>query len=434
MSTKTSSKWWNRLLKLGGLLVTLGALGGGALYAYAPHPPQTPAAVTSMAELEHFLAQLVATGNPPGLSIVVIKDGKLVYNRAFGLADGPNQIAATPETVYHWWSMTKIVTAVAILQLQEGGRLHLDDPVTVYLPDFQVQYPPGTSQPITLRHLLNHSSGLPDPVPAMIGWVHYDDELVNQTQLLQQHLPQFNRLQFAPGSKARYTNLGYMVLGAVIEAVSGQSYADYVTEHILQPLGMQQTGFLYTPALRQHEASGTQPLVHLFTALLPFYLKPNELVRERAGRTLWMNSVYIDPLPSSGLIGSAPDVARLLLAYLNGGELDGVRILSPQSVALMTGESQVAGEGPNMAAYTNGRHGLGWYVIPEGQRLRLQHDGAGPGFATTMRLYPAEKVAIIIMANGTDLDRDGIANRLAQLTIADADVGTMQSSADHALD
>lgn len=410
-----STLWWKRLFKMGGILLTLGTLGGGALYAYAPHPPQTPTAVTTINELEQFLTQLVATGEPPGLSVVVVKAGQVVYNRAFGLADGPNQIAATPETVYHWWSMTKIVTAVAILQLQERGRLHLDDPVTTYLPVFQVQAPPGSSQPITIRHLLNHSSGLPDPVPAMIGWVHYADELVNQTALLERHLPHYNKLTFAPGSKAAYSNLGYMVLGAVIEAVSGQAYADYVRTQILRPLGMTQTDFLYTPALQSHEASGSQPVVHLYTPLLPFLLEPKALIRERSGRTLWLNRVYTDPLPSSGLIGSAPDAARLLLAYLNGGELDGARILSPQSIALMTNDSHLLGEGPNMAAYAHGQHGLGWYVIPEGKAVRLQHHGGGPGFATTLHLYPQAGLGIVLMANGTDLDRDGIAARLAQL-------------------
>jgi CubicO group peptidase (beta-lactamase class C family) len=206
-----------------------------------------------------------------------------------------------------------------------------------------------------------------------------------------------------------------MVLGALIEAVSGQAYADYVSTQILRPLGMTQTDFLYRSALQPNEASGSQPVVHLYTPLLPFLLDTNALVRQRSGRTLWLNRVYIDPLPSSGLIGSAPDVARLLLAYLNEGELDGARILSPQSVALMTHGSHLSGEGPNMAAYEHGQHGLGWYVIPEGQRLRLQHHGSGPGFATTMRLYPQEGFGIAILANGTVLDRDGIADRLAQI-------------------
>ncbi|MFN8442860.1 MAG: serine hydrolase domain-containing protein [Caldilineaceae bacterium] len=406
--------WLMQLRIIGGVVLALGVVSGGVLYAYAPHPPKTPTHITKTVELEQFLTQLVAAGSPPGLSIVVVKDGKLVYNRAFGLADGPNQIAATPETVYHWWSMTKIVTAIAILQLNEQGGLQLDDPVTRYLPEFAVQAPAG-SQPITIRHLLNHSSGLADPVPAMLGWVHYQDELVDQTALLKRYLPEYQQLQFAPGSKASYSNLGYMVLGAVIEAVSGQPYADYVTEQILRPLGMTQTGFLYAPALQAHAASGSQPLVHLYTPLLPFLLDIGALIRERAGGTLWMNRVYIDALPSSGLLGSASDVARLMLAYLNEGELDGVRILTPQSVTLMTSDSQVLGEGPNMAAYENGQHGIGWYVIPEGQRWRLQHHGGGAGFATTMRLYPEEKLGIAILANSTDLDRDGIADHLSQI-------------------
>lgn len=410
-----STVWWRRLRKIGGVLLTVGLFSGGALYAYAPHPPQTPTAGTELAALEHFLEQLVAAGEPPGLSVVVVKDGQLVYNRAFGMADGPRGIAATPATVYHWWSMTKIVTAIATLQLHEQGKLHLDEPVTDYLPTFQVQYPTGARQPITIRQLLNHSSGLADPVPAMIGWVHYADEIVNQTAFLERHLPRYQRLQFAPGSTARYTNLGYMVLGAIIEATSGQSYADYVTDHILQPLGMQQTGFLYSPEMQAQEAVGTQPVVHLYTPLLPFLLDPQALIRERHGRTFWLNRVYIDPLPPSGLIGTAPDVARLLLAYLQRGELDGVRILSPQSIALMTGASHVAGEGPNMAAYQQGQHGLGWYVIPDGAGMRLQHDGAGPGFATTMRLYPEQGLGIALLANGTDLDRDGITARLTEI-------------------
>lgn len=406
---------WQKARRVGSVIVTFGVGLAGLLYFLAPHPPKTPASVANVAELERHLTSLVAKGSPPGLSIVVVKQGQIVYNRAFGMADAPKAIAATPETVYHWWSMTKIVTALAILQLNEQTKLRLDDPVTVYLPSFQVKSAPASNEPITIRHLLNHSSGLPDVVPAIIGWLHYDDSIVDQSDLVARYLPRYNQLQFAPGSKATYTNLGYMVLGAVIEAVSGQPYDEYVTAHILRPLGMNQTGFLYPPALQGHEASGSQPLVHIFTPLLPFLVDTKLLIRERAGRILWLNRVYIDPLPSSGLIGSAPDVARLLLAYLNEGELDGARILTPQSVALMTNSDHVPGEGPNIAAYQNGQHGLGWYVIPEDGRTRLQHNGSGPGFATTMRLYPEEELGIAILANGTDLDHDGLTHLLTQI-------------------
>jgi D-alanyl-D-alanine carboxypeptidase len=400
--------------------VTLGLFGliitaMGVLFAYAPHPPATPKQVKDIAQMETHLEELVASGNPPGLSIAVVKDGQIVYNRAFGMADAPQGNRATVDTVYHWWSMTKIPTAIAILQLQEHGQLHFDDLVEQHLPWFSVQYPATTSQHITLRHLLNHSSGLPDTVPAMIGWVHYDDETRSQTELLKRHLPSYSKLQFEPGSKAVYSNLNYMVLGAVIEAVSGRSYEEFISESILEPLRMERSGFVYTQAMAAHEAAGTLPVVHFYTPLLPFLLNTGQLIREQLNGFFWLRRLYIDVTPPTGLLGPAPDMARLMLAYLNGGELDGVRILSPQSVALMTYEGRVFGDGPNMAPYTGGQHGVGWYIIPEAKQLRLQHHGGGPGFATTMRIYPEQGLGIVILANGTDLDRDGLADRLAEL-------------------
>ena len=172
------------------------------LYVFAPHAPGTPEQVKDVAELESYLNRLVQSGNPPGLSLVVVKDGEIVYNNAFGYADGPNEVKAGPDTIYHWWSMTKIPTAVAIIQLQEQGKLNLDEPVTQYLPWFDVTYPSESSSVITVRHLLQHTSGLPDTIPAMIGWVHYDDATRNQTEIVKKYLPDFNKLKFEPGEKA----------------------------------------------------------------------------------------------------------------------------------------------------------------------------------------------------------------------------------------
>lgn len=142
------------------------------LYAFTTHVPSVPKKVESVTELETYLNQLTASGNPPGLSVVVVKDGEIIYNNAFGLADGPRKIKATSETTYHWWSMTKIPTAIAIMQLQEQGKLNLEDEVIKYLPWFEANYPSDDSPAITIRHLMQHTSGLPNPVPAMIGWVH----------------------------------------------------------------------------------------------------------------------------------------------------------------------------------------------------------------------------------------------------------------------
>jgi D-alanyl-D-alanine carboxypeptidase len=373
------------------------------LYSCAPHAPATPKQVNNVTELESFLNRLVKSGNPPGLSVIVAQNGRIVYNKAFGYADGPGGIKAETDTVYHWWSMSKIPTAIGIMQLREQGKLKLNDAVTDYLPWFDVVYPPDASSVITIRHLLQHSSGLPDTIPAMIGWVHYDDATRNQTEIAKKHLPEFNKLKFNPGEKAVYSNLNYMILGAIIESVSGQSYETYIAQNILQPLGMLQTGFVYTPSMAGYEASGTLPVIHYYTPLLPALLDASALIRERKGKFLWLNKVYIDATPSTGLIGPSTDVARLMMAYLNRGSLNGNLILHPESVSLLTDTPPIDG------------HGLGWFVNVSNNTRYLEHAGGGPGFATIMCLYPEKETGVAILANGTDLDRKGLVDLLGTM-------------------
>lgn len=381
------------------LLVVLFIISVG-LYAFAPHVPATPKQATDKAELEAYLNQLVASGNPPGLSVVVVKDSQVVYSNAFGYADGPRQIKATPDTVYHWWSMTKIPTAIAIMQLQEQGKLNIDDLVTEHLPWFEVEYPSATSPSLTIRHLLQHSSGLPDTVPAMVGWVHYDDVTPDQTEVVKKYLPEFNTLKFEPGTQAVYSNLNYMVLGAVIEVVSGQTYESFIAENILEPLGMLQTSFVYSSSMIEHAAAGAQPVVHFYTPLLPTMLDPKALIRERDGKILWMNRFYIEATPSTGLIGPASDVAKFMLMYLNHGTLNEAQVLSPESISTLTETSAIDGRG------------LGWYVGESNGERFIDHAGGGAGFATIMRLYPESGIGVAILANSTDLDRDGLADLL----------------------
>ena len=386
---------------LGLVVFLLIALVG--LYAFAPHAPSTPKQVKDVAELESYLNRLVQSGTPPGLSLVVLKDGDIVYNNAFGFADGPNHVKADTDTVYHWWSMTKIPTAIAIMQLREQGKLDLDKAVSEYLPWFDVTYPSDTSLDITVRHLLQHTSGLPDTIPAMIGWVHYEDTTRNQTEIVKKYLPDFNKLKFEPGEKAVYSNFNYMVLGAVIEAVSGQTYETYITENILKPLGMFQTGFVYTSSMAEHEAYGTLPVVHFYTPLLPTLLDTSALIQQRQGKLLWLNRVYIDATPSTGLIGSSMDAARFMLAYLNRGSLDGNLLLQPESISMLTETPPIDG------------HGLGWVIGESNGTRYLEHAGGGPGFATIMRLYPENGTGFAILSNGTDLDRNGLMDLLARM-------------------
>jgi CubicO group peptidase (beta-lactamase class C family) len=390
--------------------------------ALRPKPPRSPQHITSVAELGAYLDALTAFGTPPGLSLVVVKDGQVVYQRGVGQADGPRQIAATPDTVYGWWSMTKLMTASAIFQLQEQGKLHIDDPVVKYLPFFEVTYPSAASQPITIRNLLNHSSGIPNNVPALVGWIHHADApRLDQTKYVAQVLPDYSKLLFEPGDHGEYTNVGYMVLGAVIEATSNQTYEDYVRTRLLRPLGMRQTDFVYTDAMLSHAAVASHPWVSMESALLPFMVDHwSSYVRETTDGRMWLNHFYANAAPPTGLIGPATDAARFVATILAGGQLDGQRILAPETVRMMIHDSHVAGRHGEADTYPGMSYGLGWHIVLEGQRLRIQHRGGGPGFGSEMRLYPDEGLGMVVIANDTTYDRDAILDLAAQLDWAQA--------------
>lgn len=395
------------------LLLTVFCLATVAVLV--PRVSYAPAKVDDLAELERYLNSLTAAGNPPGLSLVIVKDDRIVYNKAFGYADQPAGLLAKPETVYHWWSTTKVFTATAILQLAEAGKLNLDAPVMEYLPFFKVEYPSAESLPITTRHLLNHSSGLPDNVPAVVGWMHFEDEPdYNQTDLVVKYLPDYSKLLFEPGSQSRYTNFGYMVLGAIIEKVSGEKYEDYIRGHILSPLKMDQTDFVYSESMRSNAAVGMHPLVDYQSMFLPFFYhgRLSNLIREIKDGKMWMNRILADSNPPTGLIGPAEDLARFVAAHLNNGELEGYQMLDAVSVNEMMRDSYINTEGGQVDASIQG---LGWEICGQGENFCLEHGGGGPGFGSAIRLYPDRSLGIVITANSTNIDRVGLMDLVAGL-------------------
>jgi CubicO group peptidase (beta-lactamase class C family) len=361
-----------------------------------PKTSKLPDSVKNIADMEMCLQKHVDLGNPPGMSMVVVKNDSIIYSKGFGWADRPRKMRATPESVYHWYSITKIVTAIAILQLQEQGKLQLDDSVAKFLPFFKVQYPSATSRTLTIRNLLNHSSGLPDAHPfRLTKWIHLEGEShFNQTELLEKVLPDYSKLEFEPGEETKYTNIGPMVLGAIIEKVTNQTYENYVRQSILEPLEMKHTDFVYTKEMEPFEAGGAHPVFSLYTPVIPFICW--SVVREISGNQIWFKRVYNDQTPPSGLIGSAMDIARLAIAYLNNGEIEGRRIFSEQLIHTMTYESHINRDKSDPKAYCE--QGIGWQVYNR-DRLILQHEGGGFGFRTLLRLYPEEKLGFILFTN-----------------------------------
>jgi CubicO group peptidase (beta-lactamase class C family) len=260
--------------------------------------------------------------------------------------------------------------------------------------------------PVTVRHLLNHSSGLPNPIP--LRWVHLASEAgPDPNDFLNQLLAKSGKLRSKPGERTSYSNIGYVALGAVISAASGKPYKDYVVERVLRPLGMQRTGFAYTPEMLRNAATGYQKRLSMMAILLPFMRIPKGVLDGRVGKYLAFNRFYLDGASYGGLIGPVEDAARFLEAHLNHGLVDGKQLLSPYSTVAM---QQISARGDKLDV------GLGWFrrhSDAAGIRAYLEHLGGGAGFFNDMRIYPEESLGIVVMGNSTSYEIERIVQALA---------------------
>jgi len=394
-------------------------LSAASVSLFGSKPPAPPEGPVNVGELEAYVERLVEIGRPPGLSLAVVKGSEIVYQKSFGLADGPNNVAVTPDTIFQWMSMTKMTTAVAIVQLHEHEVLNLYDPVVKHLPFFKAHYPSESRQEITIWHLLNHSSGLANP-PGMLGLIHLDGEpYPDQVELARQLVAENSKLKFEPGTQGTYTNLGYTVLGAIVEAVSDQPHHEYVAEHIFRPLQMDNTNRVYTDTMQANAAVGSQPNGNIMSVMLPIAIDDlDPLIRETVDGRMWFERVSPDFSGAAGVNGPVVDTARFAMAFLNGGELNGERILYQESVAMMFQDGYIVAKGGPGSFYKGVKHGLGWWIWPDGNRQRIMHSGDGPGFSNIIQLYPEERLGVIVMGNewaygvafrGTAI-RDSIAN------------------------
>jgi CubicO group peptidase (beta-lactamase class C family) len=354
--------------------------------------------------LEAFLEEKVRQSGVPGLSVAVVRSDGLVWVRGFGFADLATSVRVTSSTIYLWFSMTKIVTATAALRLVERADLDLDSPATEYFADFSAVSQPV---PVTIRHLLSHSSGLANPVP--IRWVRpAGTPAPDQRAFVNRLLAKHSKLKFVPGERASYSNLGYLVLGEVVSEVAGMRYEEYVRDNILVPLGMDHTGFTY-PELAGHEAATAyQPLWRPLTPLLRAIL-PEGIVGAQQGRYVTFNPFLVNGAAYGGLVGGVDEAIRFALLHLNGGQIGDTRLLSPESVAMMQRITSRGGKRD---------FGLGWFRSHEIGQQRptfVEHLGGGAGFWNVMRLYPEESLGVVIMGNTTRYDHESILDTIAKV-------------------
>lgn len=305
------------------------------------------------AEADRYLAGLAREGRFSGAALVA-REGRVLLSRGYGLADIEHGVPNTPRTKFRLASVTKPFTALAVMLLHERGRLSVEDPVCKYVAEC-----PPSWQPVTLRHLLNHTSGLTEfgkPPAANDCFRRTPMTAAQSVERVRQFTPDFR-----PGEKFAYSSIAYVLLGHVVEQVSGRSYEAFLQENVFGPLGMKETGLARRRTIIPHLASGYA----------------------RAPEGTLSNFDYFDTdyiFSAGGLYSTVGDL-YLLDQALHGGRLLGAATL----------------EGVFTPGFEN--FGLGWQIFRADGRLLVRADGRSFGFSGSVARYPAERVTVIVLTN-----------------------------------
>ena len=378
-----------------------------ALGALVGCNPQEQNTLDPTISIEQYLEAHFSKQGIMGYSAALVKGDQLLWSYAYGQANRENNVAMTPDHIQNIGSVSKTITATAIMQLWEAGRFQLDDDINAYLP-LSIRNPQFPEEPITFRHLLTHRSSINDG-PAYDESYACGDPAVSLEDWITGYFmpdgPYYNEANFhiwkpgtidPPPEPRAYTNVGFGLLGYLVEQITGQLFNEYCKEHIFSPLGMANTGWHISEidankhsvtystlgddpqppedgnfesqlAAEGFTAADLVPNGHMPHCLYSFYNYPDGLVRT-----------------------SVHDLSRFLRAYANGGEFNGHRLLKAETIDMMLAEDHF-GRGLCWDTYTFGTDDTFW-----------GHDGGDPGVATIMFFRKRDQLGLTMFFNQDD--------------------------------
>lgn len=327
----------------------------------------------------------LSPNNAPGIQYNIVNKDTTIYSFSSGLADIKNK---TPLSISHTlsaFSMTKTLTSVAVLQLVEKQKIDIDDKVSKF-----IEHP--YNQEISIRQLLNHTSGIPNPIP--LKWVHsvVDHNNFIESEALAKVLAENPKLNRAPGEKYSYSNIGYWLLGKVIENVSKQDYASCVRKNIFQPLQLPPDDINFIIADSTRHTKGYLAKYSLMNIVKGF-VTDKAVWGKYEGNWLHIKDVYVNGPSFGGAIGSAKAFSRILQDLLAERSV----LLNENSKRLLYSQQKTrSGKLIDMT--------LGWHIgILEGVQY-FYKEGGGAGFHCEMRVYPTIGLASVIMTNNTSFN------------------------------
>jgi CubicO group peptidase (beta-lactamase class C family) len=335
-------------------------------------PISTPTSYRVAEEIDTYLNSLVEANAFSG-AVLVAQDSQILLSRGYGLANRAQDVPNTPQTRFRICSITKQFTAIGALILQARGQLSVNDPICDYLPQC-----PSAWEGITIHHLLTHTSGIPD----FVDLPDYESTKSLPTTPLQL-MARFRdeTLQFDPGARWQYSNSGYIILGYIIEQVSGQAYGAFIQDNIFDLLQMNDSGYDNNLEVIATGYTGTG--------------------------NRWNEASYIDasvPYAAGALYSTVDDMYRWDQALYT-------EQLVPQ-------ESLDAMFTP-YASSPIGDYGYGWFITDKHRRRVVRHGGGGDGFVTVMERYPNDRVTLILLSNRETANIGSITDTIAEMVFGE---------------
>lgn len=362
-----------------------GTLALGLWAAVSATSVPTSAAATlppAFQSVRDYVQDVVRKELAPSIALAVVQGDRVVWAEAFGLADRERKVPATTDTIYQLGSVTKTFTATGVMMLVDRGRIDLDAPANAYLPGVKLRAYVGRADDITIRRMLNHTSGLPEAY----NFLYYGAQRPSWDDTIRR----FGFAFVAPGSRRVYANHALGFLGYITEVVSGKPWTTFLESELLDRIGMRHTSDRVRPGFAANQAMGYNI--------------------DAAGHFLRVPP-YISDHPGAGeMRSSAKDLARWMRLHLNAGLLDGVRILKPDTARLMQrlSSEDVPGSGRGS--------GLGWAVDTFLGQPSFSHAGGAPGVSTQVRAFPDRRIALVVLTNAGA--HDVVAEITRRITVA----------------
>lgn len=329
----------------------------------------------SLNPISQKIEQLVMEGSIPSITVAVVRDGKILWEQAFGYADQEHENPATIHTPYPLASLSKPLTASGLMTLVEEGRINLDRPANHYLDDAGLTAHVGSTDEATLRRIANHTAGLPLHAQHFYTGTGFTPIHMNET------ISRYGNLISVPGERFQYSNLGYGILGYIIARMTNQNaphatvYANYMQQRVFSPLGMHHT-FVYTGTVLPKECAKK-------------YTPEGEIVPP-----------YVTDSPgASAIYSSVHDMVRFAIFQLKNNPPDQVAILSEKAIDEMQTPGTETTPTKDWESEGSG-YGLGWHVGITKDRMRIvYHHGGTLGISTSIALVPEENLAVVVLSN-----------------------------------